>query len=108
MKKLSLVVISLLLVLNAAYAQKDMPKESPVGNCAFISPNFGSPGSRYETSDHTQTASLWYNANDGMGVSGGFGALIDGKNVNAPLTNSTCYNGGVNLNWNVPGFSGTL
>ncbi len=65
-------------------------------------------GSKFSTESLDMDAKLYYNSASGDGISGGFGAMVDSKHFSAPLSDSHCQNGVVTLNWNEPGFTGTV
>src|ERR1700731_1626286 len=65
----------------------------------------GGFGTKFANSDHDTT--LWHSPSSD-GVSGGFGAIINGKKLTAPLYDSHCNNGKVILKFKQNDFSGEL
>lgn len=68
----------------------------------------GGRGSAFLAPDGGMDAKLYYDKNSGDGVSGGFGAIVDGHHYSAPLTDSRCDSSIVQLNWSTRTFSGHL
>jgi len=109
MKKLVSIAAIALFAMTAANATTLIQKQDDI--CSAISPNGnGSPGAEFASSHDRHIAELWYNGAIGNGLSGGFSALVGGNLMKAPLINSHCNRntGHVLLNWNTPGFTGTM
>lgn len=100
MKKcLPLLLLTTGLILNTNMALADA-----------CSPLLNGIGSKFISSDSAipMDANLYYKPNHGDGVSGGFGAILNGVHFDAPLIDSHCNDGNVRLAWNKSGFQGNI
>lgn len=98
-KRLPLLLLTTGLILNTNMALADA-----------CSPLLNGIGSKFISSDSTipMDANLYYKPNHGGGVSGGFGAIVNGVHLDAPLIDSHCNDGNVRLAWNQAGFQGNI
>lgn len=69
---------------------------------------YAGAGSNFLSDDGKMDAKLYYNGNNGEGVSGGFGAVVNGLHRTAALTSSSCKNGVVKLKWTKLFFMGEV
>ena len=106
MKKIfSLAIISLSLLSGITQAA-DYKISNSAFNCTALS--FSGRGGNFISVDNALEAKLFFELRSGDTVSGGIGALIDGKRYVATLVESHCRLGNLTLRWNQPNFKGSI
>jgi hypothetical protein len=101
MKKiLGSIVIGLILQSFATFAFADP------ASCAYLT--YGGKGGVFIAPDNSMDAKLYYDSDTGNGISGGFGAILDGHHYAASLVDSHCQDGIVKLQWSTRNFAGRL
>lgn len=104
--KLALLLFSLGFI-NSAFATNDTFQNQSNLAVSCLALTNGDRGSAFESFDKSMDAKLYYKA-PSDGVSGGFGAMVDGRHQDAPLIDSHCNGSVVTINWSSRTFSGHL
>jgi hypothetical protein len=101
-KKLALITAIMINSIGIANAENNTTPSS----CALISIN--GQGSYFLSADKHLNTTLWHAVGHGDGISGGVTMIQNATSNNAPIIDSHCNSGNVELNWNQNDFSGHL